>query len=85
MKRVNETESDDSLSSKALSVKSIKHSWEHQKKFIDFLDHKQVENCLVYEPINWSQKDWDNIAPIVPKYILHLAHYMQGIVDFCGH
>jgi len=75
----------DSDGSNVASEKSVKHNWENQKKFIQFLDHKKVKNCLVYKPISWSQKDWDNIAPIVPKFILHLDHYMEGIVAFSHH
>ena len=58
---------------------SVKHSWENEHAFIKGQEKKKIKNVLVYEPVKYGEHDWDNIAPVVTKFIMHPSKYMGGI------
>jgi hypothetical protein len=43
----------------------------------------KLENCLTYNHFAYEKHEWDNIPAIVPRYIIYLAKYMDGICAFC--
>ena len=44
-----------------------------------YLENEQLKNCLIYESVPYKSREWDNIPPIVPKFIINLQKYMMGV------
>ena len=59
------------------------HEWEKQDKLLEKIEEQKLENCLVYNSFAYEKQEWDNIPGIVPRYVIYLAKYMEGIVNFC--
>ena len=43
------------------------------------LEAEPLDNPLVYERIPYVSREWDNIPPIVPRYVIQLSKYMAGV------
>jgi hypothetical protein len=78
-----------SYSEKSSSINSqndsIKHSWENEQAFIKGQEMKKIKNVLVYRPVKYGEHDWDNIAPVVTRFIMHLSKYMEGMCEIMHH
>ena len=59
------------------------HEWEKQEVLLDKIESQQIANCLDYNVFAYERHEWDNIPGIVPRYVIYLAKYMQGICDAC--
>ena len=46
---------------------------------------KKIKNVLVYRPVKYGEHDWDNIAPVVTRFIMHLSKYMEGLCEVLHH
>lgn len=57
------------------------HEWEKQEKLLDIIESTEVENCLQYSKFNYEKHEWDNIPVIVPKYVIYLSKYMNGVCN----
>ena len=53
--------------------------WMHQDEFMLQLEGTSIKNPLVYEKITYPSHDWDNIPPVIPKFIIQLEKYMEGV------
>lgn len=53
--------------------------WQSQDKFVRHLEAEPIETHLKYQKISYGEHDWDNIPPVVPRFIFHLVKYMQGV------
>jgi hypothetical protein len=40
---------------------------------------EKLEDCLTFEWPAYMSHDWDNIPPVVPRYIIQLTKYMEGV------
>lgn len=59
--------------------------WQSQDEFMVHLESESLKNCLVYESVAYKSRDWDNIPPIVPKFIINLQKYMMGVTKELKH
>lgn len=55
------------------------HEWEKQEVLLDKIEGQEVDDVLVYNNFLYEKHEWDNIPGIVPRYIIYLAKYMEGI------
>lgn len=55
--------------------------WTHQDEFMLQLEGQRIENPLVYNKIQYPSHEWDNIPPVIPKFIIQLEKYMEGITS----
>ena len=53
--------------------------WTHQDEFMLQLEGQRIENPLIYAKIQYPSHEWDNIPPVIPKFIIQLEKYMEGI------
>ena len=56
------------------------HEWERQEALLDNIEATNIDDCLKYDVFTYEKHEWDNIPAIVPRYIIYLAKYMQGVV-----
>jgi hypothetical protein len=47
--------------------------------FIRGQEEKSIKNPLKYKQPKYFERDWDNIAPVVSRMLIHLNKYMQGV------
>ena len=59
------------------------HEWEKQEVLLDRIEQQTIADCLEYNVFAYEKHEWDNIPGIVPRYVIYLAKYMQGICDTC--
>ena len=45
------------------------------------LEGQRIENPLIYNKIQYPSHEWDNIPPVIPKFIIQLEKYMEGITS----
>ena len=45
-------------------------AWQSQDDFMKNLENEPLDNPLVYEKIPYYSREWDNIPPIVPRYVI---------------
>ena len=57
------------------------HEWMHQDDFMLKLEGQRIENPLIYQKIQYPSHEWDNIPPVIPKFIINLEKYMEGVTD----
>ena len=38
---------------------------------------------MQYNKFAYEKHEWDNIPTIVPRYVIYLAKYIEGISEFC--
>ena len=57
-------------------------TWQSQDDFMAALVKEKLDNCLKFEWPQYAQRDWDNIPPVVPRYIVQLTKYMEGVTEF---
>jgi hypothetical protein len=38
---------------------------------------------LVWEALHYERNEWDNIPGIVPKLVIYVTKYVEGIATFC--
>ena len=43
------------------------------------LEGKRIENPLIYNKIPYPSHEWDDIPPVIPKFIIQLEKYMDGV------
>ena len=55
------------------------HEWERQEVLLDKIENIEVDDVLVYNSFPYEKHEWDNIPGIVPRYIIYLSKYMNGI------
>ena len=55
--------------------------WTHQDEFMLKLEGQRISNPLVYSKIKYPSHEWDNIPPVIPKFIINLEKYMQGLTE----
>ena len=39
---------------------------------------------LSYHKVRFDQKEWDNVAPIVPRFLMYLEKYVEGLSEKCS-
>jgi len=42
-----------------------------------------IEDVLAYNEFVYEKHEWDNIPGIVPRYVIYLSKYMNGICAVC--
>ena len=42
----------------------------HQDEFMLQLEGQRIENPLVYSKLKYPSHEWDNIPPVIPKFII---------------
>ena len=63
------------------SMKMTHHEWQDQEPFVKFLEKRDLDNPHVYKKLNYYNHDWDNIPPVVPRFIIHLSKYTETLVN----
>ena len=43
------------------------------------LCREKIDDCLSFEWPLYVSHDWDNIPPVVPRYIVQLSKHMEGV------
>ena len=75
----------DSVGARSGSTKSARpkdpHEWINNDNLMLSLEGKKIENPLIYEKITYPSHEWDNIPPVIPKFIIQLEKYMEGITS----
>jgi len=66
-------------SSSDFNVQNLKN-WQSQDEFMKDLED-QLDNVdpIRYKQIKYHQHEWDNIPPVVPKFIINLSKYVKGL------
>lgn len=59
------------------------HEWEKQEKLLEKIEQFQIEDCMSYNKFAYEKHEWDNIPTIVPRYVIYLAKYVEGLSNFC--
>ena len=59
------------------------HEWEKQEKLLEKIEQFQIEDCMQYNKFAYEKHEWDNIPTIVPRYVIYLSKYVEGISQFC--
>lgn len=59
------------------------HEWEKQEKLLQKVEEYQIEDCMQYNKFAYEKHEWDNIPTIVPRYVIYLSKYIDGISKFC--
>ena len=69
----------DESSSSDFNPRTLKN-WQSQDEFVAKLEH-DMENVdpIRYKQIKYHKHEWDNIPPVVPKFIINLSKYVQGL------
>jgi len=49
------------------------------------LEVEPLKDALTFEKVNYMTHDWDNIPPVVPRFVIHLSKYIEGITDHVKH
>ena len=57
------------------------HEWMHNDDLMLKLEGQKIENPLIYTKITYPSHEWDNIPPVIPKFIIQLEKYMEGITQ----
>ena len=57
------------------------HEWVHNDQLMLKLEGQKIENPLIYTKIKYPSHEWDNIPPVIPKFIIQLEKYMEGITS----
>lgn len=60
------------------------HEWERQDKLLDKVENDKIDNCLNYQKFKYQKQEWDNIPGIVPRYVIYLSKYIEGLSIFCS-
>ena len=60
------------------------HEWERQDKMLDRVEKTDIGNCLDYKQFKYEKQEWDNIPGIVPRYVIYLAKYVEGLSGYCN-
>jgi len=47
------------------------------------IENQKIKDPLVWEQLKYERNEWDNIPGIVPKYVIYVAKYVEGISAFC--
>lgn len=55
-------------------------NWQSQDEFVMSLE-QQLENVdpIRYKQVKYHKHEWDNIPPVVPKFIINLSKYVEGL------
>lgn len=40
---------------------------------------EKLDDCLTFDWPHYVSHDWDNIPPVVPRFIVQLSKYMEGV------
>ena len=60
------------------------HEWERQDKLLEKVENLQIANCLEYNVFKYEKQEWDNIPGIVPRYVIYLSKYIEGLSSICN-
>lgn len=53
--------------------------WVNNDELMLRLEGQRIENPLVYRKITYPSHEWDNIPPVIPKFVIQLEKYMAGL------
>lgn len=56
---------------------------ENQERLVKQYLKYQVEDSLKYEEFKYPLNEWDNIPPIIPRFILTMNQHLKSIVATC--
>jgi hypothetical protein len=42
-----------------------------------------VKDCLNYNKFKYESHEWDNVAPVLARFNIHLEKYLEGIAKEC--
>ena len=62
-------------------MKLGQHEWGDSCDLIKYLEDKQLEDPLNFKKVGYYDRDWDNVPPVLPRYIFHLSKYTESLVD----
>ena len=48
-------------------------------------EHKKVADFLEYKTPRYIDRDWDNIPPVVSRFLIHIDKYMHGFSKVLSH
>ncbi len=57
---------------------------ESQEEQIDEMLSYSVTNALSYKEFSYNRNQWDNIPPIIPKFVLFLSKHLEALVNKCN-
>lgn len=55
--------------------------WVKNDQLMLRLEGQQIENPLIYNKITYPSNEWDNIPPVIPRFIIQLEKYMGGLTS----
>ena len=38
---------------------------------------------MTYHQVRFDKKEWDNVAPVVPRFLIYLEKYVKGLTEKC--
>jgi hypothetical protein len=54
-------------------------------EFLHGQEGKKIRNVLIYKTPKYMDRDWDNIAPVVSRFLIHIDKYMHGYAKILHH
>jgi hypothetical protein len=60
------------------------HELDSQERLISNLEIQEVEDPLVFKPLQYEMQEWENIPTVVPRFVIYLSKYINGISNFCN-
>ena len=55
-------------------------NWQVQDNFVFALEEELATvDPLAYAPVGYHKHEWDNIPPVVPKFVIHLSKYVEAM------
>ena len=61
------------------------NQWQSQDQFLKELEQElETVDPLHYRQVKYHKHEWDNIPPVVPKFIINLSKYVEGLSNWAN-
>ena len=58
------------------------HNWESFQKLIQNWEEQSVKDCFKYDRFEYKQDEWDNVPPVIPRFMFYLQNYVEKDIEF---
>jgi hypothetical protein len=59
------------------------HKWESTEKLLPVWEHQDIgEEKFVYEDFVYKQDEFDNVPPVVPRFLFYLQLNMKPVCEY---
>lgn len=58
------------------------HQWESFQKLIKNWEEQSVKNRFQYERFDYKADEWDNVPPVIPRFMFYMQNCIEKEVEF---